>query len=262
MARLHFQYAAELPPDYGALLWDTFFTQRRRGVSLEAHFPWITRPTPGLGFATLSDAGSVLAGLTVKPCGQQAAAVGLVCVHPAHRGQGLSRQLLTQTLARLDDAGVVATTLWTGKPGVYEAHGFRSQDAGLLCDVRDLPSATGRARASSWPDSSPPAERGLPPYAHHALRLADDRADALVLLDPLGLALAEWQGQDDDIITLLRPVMPRHWRLHALQGDTLPQALAATGATLTRTAQHLQMWRPRPGQALPVVPQLRLLDRI
>lgn len=262
MARLHFEYTDALPRGYGALLWDTFFTQRGRGVSLETHFPWIHRPAAGQAFATLKEGSTVLAGLTVRPCGPQTAAVGLVCVDQAHRGQGLSRMLLTQALARIDETGVAATTLWTGKPRVYESHGFLERDSSLLCEVTTLPAGDGPTPAASWPAAGDPAGRGLPPYAHHALRLGHHKAQAVMLMDTLGIAVAEWQGSDEDVIALLRPVMPRRWRLHALLGDTLPQALRSAGASLTTTPQRLQMWRPRPGQALPDLPALRLLDRI
>ena len=264
MARPTFEYSAHLPPAYAALLWDTFFTQRGRGLSLTAHLPWMDTPAPGLAFATLSEGDTLLAGLTVRPCGDLTAAVGLVCVRADQRGKGLSRMLLEQALTCVDEGGFNATTLWTGKPRVYESQGFRALDESLLCDVRDLPPREAAVQARSWPDAQEVGskDRGLPPYALHGLRFCSDRAAALVVQDPLGVSVAEWQGSDDAVVALLRAVMPARWRLQALGSDTLPQALAANGATLNITPQALQMWRARPGQPLPPLPPLRLLDRI
>lgn len=264
MARLHFDFSSRLPSSYAALLWDTFFIQRGRGVSLKAHFPWIEVPAEGLAFATLSDGDTVLAGLTIRPCPRNTAAVGLVCVHPTHRGQGLSQLLLTQALTRVDESGVAATTLWTSKHHVYKAQGFRTQDDSLICEVQELRSAGSTALGCRWPDAQEASvpRRGLPPYGLHGLRFANDHASLVALVDPRGLAVAEWQGRDDDVVALLGTVMPARWRLHALQGDSLPQALTKAGATVIATPQSLQMWRPHPGHALPDLPPLRLLDRI
>lgn len=264
MARLRFDFSPSLPAAYAALLWDVFFVQRGRGLSLEEHFPWINQPEEGVRFATLSDGEALLAGLTVRPCGTQTAAIGLVCVRPSHRGQGLSTQLLEQTLREVDGMGIAATTLWTGKPAVYQSHGFAPRDDGLQCQVSQWSAGMACAPARRWPDTAEAAgrRRGLPAYAHHGLRVGTDGAELLLLVDPLGVSLAQWQGHDGDVIELLASVMPPRWRLNALQGDSLPQALADRGATLTVVPQQLQMWRPRPGTSWPELPRLRLLDRI
>lgn len=261
---LRFEFASQLPPAYAALLWDVFFVQRGRGLSLEEHFPWIVHPQGGASFATLSDGDALLAGLIVRPCSPMAAAVGLVCVHPAYRGQGLSTQLLQQTLVEVDRLGHAATTLWTGKPTVYERHGFVPRDDGVQYQVSDWQAGPASAPARRWPDAAESASqrRGLPAYAHHGLRVGTTRAELLLLQDPLGMALAEWQGEDADVIELLAAVMPRRWRLSALQGDTLPAVLAARGAAMAASPQQLQMWRLRPGVPSPELPRLRLLDRI
>lgn len=264
MACLHFDFVPHLPDAYAALLWDVFFVQRCRGLSLEEHFPWLRQAEEGLRFATLSDGGRVLAGLTVRRCNLETAAIGLVCVHPEHRGQGLSAQLLQQALRELDRLGLAATTLWTGKPGVYEAHGFALHDDSLQCQVNHWPASAATAPTRRWPDANEAGsrQRGLPAYAYHGLRVGSDAAELLMLLDPLGVAVAEWRGDDAAVVDLLATVMPARWRLHALQGDSLPQALTMRGATVTEAPQRLQMWRPRPGHALPDLPRLRLLDRI
>ena len=265
MARLRFEFSSHLPPAYASLLWDVFFVQRSRGLSLQAHFPWITRPDDDTRFATLSDGAQLLAGLTLRRCGDATVAIGLVCVHPEHRGQGLSTQLLEAALREADQRGYTATTLWTGKPAVYQAHGFVLRDEALQYQVNDWPAAAATpARAQRWPDTTEAAgrDRGLPAYAHHCLRVGTDRAELLMLLDPLGASLAEWRGEDADVIELLSAVMPARWRLNALQDDSLPEALAARGTPLTVSPQQLQMWRPGPGASWPELPRLRLLDRI
>lgn len=260
MSRAVFIFEARLQPRFAALAWDVFFAERSRGLNLGRHFPWLGRED-GLHYGYLTDGGELVAGLCTRripAAGLKAAAIGLVCVRADRRGEGLGRQLLDKSLGALDARGFDALTLWTGKPEVYRNQGFEIDDPSLLLHIDDWqPSPQIMAATTGWPDS-----RGLPPYALGGQRLHSEAAEALVLTDPRGCAVAEWQGDDDDVAELLAATMPARWRLHALPGDTLPARLARRGATIQTEAQRLQMWRWHPGQTKRTVPALRVLDRI
>lgn len=254
-----FEFGDTLPADYAALLWNVFFVQRERGLTLPDHFPALTGSGPGRWFATLRDGGQLCAGLTVlehrTPEGNTIARVGLVCVPASHRGRGHSQQLLQQALHTLDGRGVTTATLWTGKPGVYQTLGFCIEDTAIVCEVRALPAGPATAfEVHRWPDLC--SQRGLPAYAWYAQRLRSPRADALFVFDSIGAALAEWRGDDLAVVELLAACAPQHWRLHALDNDRLPAALADAGAVVRKQSQSLQMWRG------PLRAPLRLLDRI
>lgn len=59
-------------------------------------------------------------GRVVKACGWQSGAV-----RPEYRGLGLYHDLIGVTLNRVEERGFEATLLYTDKPGLYQAHGFR-----------------------------------------------------------------------------------------------------------------------------------------
>jgi GNAT superfamily N-acetyltransferase len=263
MSRTVFSFEATLEPRFAALAWDVFFAERGRGISLERHFPWLGNGT-GQHFAYLKEDDELVAGLCIREVAAaklMAATIGLVCVRADRRGQGLGRYLLDASLQVLDERGVEATTLWTGKPEVYQSQGFKLDDAGLLLHVDGWhPASRAKATVSDWPDSLD--NRGLPPYAVGGQRLRMDGAEAVVLTDHRGCAVAEWQGDEDAVIALLAATMPARWRLHSLVGDTLPTRLARRGATIQTEAMRLQMWRWHPGQKKRAVPPLRVLDRI
>ena len=254
-----FEFGNTLPTDYAALLWNVFFVQRERGLTLHDHFPALTGSRSRRWFATTRDGGQLCAGLTVlehsTPDGNRIARVGLVCVPANQRGRGFSQQLLRLALDALDGLGVTTATLWTGKPNLYQTLGFCIEDTASVCKVCALPAGPATAfEAHRWPDLC--SQRGLPAYAWYAQRLRNPRAEALFVFDSIGAALAEWQGDDLAVVELLAACAPQRWRLHALDGDRLPATLADAGAVVRTQSQSLQMWRG------PLRAPMRLLDRI
>ncbi|MBS0307063.1 MAG: GNAT family N-acetyltransferase [Proteobacteria bacterium] len=259
-----FSLGHQLDPRHAQLIWDVFFVERSRGLDLARHFPWLGRDQECL-YAGLRHDAHWLAGLCIRPiplAAVNAAAIGLVCVSAGHRGNGLARQLIGETVAALDERGLDALTLWTGKPGVYRRQGFESEDSGVLIHIEGLEPAAAALHPADepWPPAS--ESRGLPPYALSGRCIGHGRARAIVLCDPLGDAVAEWQGSDAAVGELLAAAMPRQWRLHSTVDDTLPEALRARGARLRSEPSRLQMWRWRAGRRRCAMPTLRLLDRI
>jgi GNAT superfamily N-acetyltransferase len=256
------------PAGYVALCWDVFFRSRGRGVSMQAHFPWLDVPGQAV-FATLESNGRVLAGCAMRFIEDDArrrrgATIGLVCVDENHRGLGHSSRVLERAIAHADALGLADLVLWTGKPGVYERHGFAVDDDGLFGTVTapgsPVSTALDAAR-SDWPGDG--ETRGLPPFAAGGSRWASALASAIVVNDGSGAILAQWQGPDDAVADLLAHAMPPTWRLNALAGDGLPATLAARGFTLQLQPSRLRMVRPAP--ALDATPRrygLRVLDRI
>lgn len=261
MTGLSFSLQAEPDARFAALVWDVFFQERGRGLSLAQHFPWLGKDADAL-YASLTEGHELVAGLVAKRiAGTTVAMVGLVCVRADRRGQGLGRQLLDQSLHALDERGFTAQTLWTGKPDVYRAQHFEVDDDGLLLTVDGWEPQVGTSLTTqSWPTSAD--LRGLPPYALSACVFQSADAQAIVLTDPRGSAVAQWLGADDAVAALLAACMPAHWRLHALVGDTLPAALRARGARIHTEHNALQMWRHSPGRPHSPHPVLRVLDRI
>lgn len=269
-----FAFNTGIPRAYGELVWQVFFASRQRGIDLGTHFPWmLPSEQPGRWVATLEEGGETIAGLVVKVLDgskQQHAAIGLVCVRPERQGQGWGRQLLSLSIAAAREAGISALTLWTGKPEVYAMHGFEIDDNGLFGWVHST-AGTARHRTSTcrqwpWPDDLEAGSRvrGLPAYAQLAVRVVSTResAELIVIQDVSGLALAEWQGDDEAVVELLTNTMPISWRLNALNADTLPAALTRAGAGLQLQPSRLQMWL-----SLTPTPRVkrstqRLLDRI
>lgn len=270
MSAVAFEFGTSLPAAYKDLLWEVFFAQRGRGISLAEHFPELTIEHSRLWCAFLHADGELLAGLVVKlqPISKSAhvGLIGLVCVQPAVRGRGLSTLLLQHTLDRLAAMGLAGVTLWTGKPGVYAKLGFKHDDPALFGTVSDLPRRAQALQMQPWPDRQERtgANRGLPPYAWYAQRIstAEGSASAIVIYDAAGAALAEWSGTDQAVADLLQSAMPSRWRFNALLGDQLPGVLASAGARVQLVPTLLQMWKHLNAVDHIERPRLRLLDRI
>jgi GNAT superfamily N-acetyltransferase len=259
-------------PEFLDLIWSTFFLEKRRGRSVSEHVPWLSNPrSVDAWIATVCDDQShPVAGLVVKRQSGLAdtALIGLVCVRTDLRGQGLSQTLLSGAIREAEVHGMTCLTLWTGKPTVYRKHGFDTRDQALFGVVRNLETVPVSNAAPTarmvWPDEEErhTKNRGLPAFAAQAYRLTDglDRAGAIVVVDANGPIVAEWVGDDVHVARLLQASLPATWRLNALQGDSLIEALKACGLNLDLCESQLQMWRG--GASQTGLPDLRLLDRI
>lgn len=256
------------PADFVSLCWRVFFELRARGVSMPAHFPWLT--APGQAFFVIDRSGQdVRAGCAVRFIAdrtgeRRAGAIGLVCVDPRHRGQGHATRVLERAVQHADRLGLVDLVLWTSHPGLYERHGFRPDDNALVGTVSAPARASGgwpEVTRSTWP--APGDERGLPPFASQGECWRSTAASAIVLQGADGAILAEWTGADDDVADLLARALPATCRMNALASDSLPSVLAARGWTVRLAPAQLRMIRTSDRRVrAPRVDNLRVLDRV
>jgi hypothetical protein len=184
-------------------------------------------------------------------------------VHPERRGRGHSRTALLASIRHAGWLGTDDLVLWTGKPDVYEASGFKLYDTALYGWASGL-SAPGRAGAVRAPWPTPGEQRGLPPFASKAYHWTTPFASAIVVHDASGPILAEWSGSDEEVVALLAQAMPERWRINVLFSDTLPATLRKTCAAVDLKPSNLQMvlnLRRRDDQSTDPY-RLRVLDRI
>jgi GNAT superfamily N-acetyltransferase len=256
----------EAPENFIALAWDTFFASRGRGISRAVNMPWLDDGRTY--FVTMRNDSEVYGGLAVRPVesnpGYLAALIGMVCVRPDQRGKGLSKMAVMAAIEEARRLGTDDLFLWTGKPQVYAGLGFILDDSaasGTVCGAV-TPRDTPPPMRTAWP--MPGAlSRGLPPYAKAGWHWSTPEASALVIEDPRGPILCEWSGHDVQVAELLAHAMPKEWRMHSLNGDTLPDELARRGWAVDLTPSRSQMslqLSQRHYTNSPV--RLRLLDRI
>lgn len=255
------------PAAYKDLVWQIFFASRNRGIALETHFPWLE--SEQAYFVTVTSAGEVVAGLAVKrvPCRSRryvAGVVGMVCVHPLHRGRGHSATLMQAAIGHARALGIDDLVLWTGKPGVYRKLGFEPGDSACFGTVAGAGPGLARQAdtlCAAWPDGA--QQRGLPPFATAAQRWSNARAAIIVMQVGAGAVLAEWEGSDSEVMNLIAQVMPGRWSINALEADTLPAMLRQRGMALDLAPSGLQMMLNLAARQGPADPyQLRILDRI
>ena len=236
-------------PRYLDLVWNEFFVSRGRGLALEAHFPWMLRPGPRVLYAELLEGDELVGGLVLRdssPCVPgigPVASVGLVCLREGHRGKGLSRILLAEAIGRGRRDGFAALTLWTGKPGVYEALGFRVADRSLFGWVDNPRGDAGRDPFAQGAAGAGPA-RPLPPFARELVVLAEGEAYCAVAGAGTGPIVVEHRGAAAAVTGILGRHLPRRWRLNASLGDPLLEALGRAGMSLELRPGNLQMWLP------------------
>lgn len=263
-----------VPPALQGLAWRVFFQSRGRGIALEHHFPWIHDTQRTVSVCARTEAG-LIGGLVIRPVpmadGGLCGLIGLVCVDESARGQGWSHRLLEAAIVQTQAQGWAALLLWTQTPAVYARHGFVCQGAELLVEVVRGPGAQAMPEWSvqGWPLAVLPSgdeARGLPAFAQSARRLAAPtirgEAHAIVLETAMGTAVAEWQGDAEDVARLLLTALPARWICNAIEGDRLLGALEQLGCTLVRRPSRNRYVRWLAPDRDRVLPEIRVLDRI
>jgi len=257
----HLQSARAAPAGARQLFWDVFFASRGRGVDLHTHCPWLADPA-ATHCISLTDDGQIVAALALRERSVvgvgRIGLIGLVCVHEAWRGRGLSRQLLDAAVSQARDDGLADLLLWTAKPEVYATLGFEADRQEQFIQV-DAPT-----RASTVPASSGPTPRGpgLPPFATAAWDWATGDASLTTLDGPAGATLADWSGDWDGVFRLIDDALPRHWSVNLPADAPLLRELTRRDY---RCAARPGAWQLRlhtgSGPAAPL-PPIPLLERV
>ncbi len=261
------------PEGYKALVWEVFFVAKERGTSLVRHLPWIRLLDPNCWYVIARLGDAVVGGLCVKKGKEETeeiASLGLVCVAPLHRGQGLSTRLLQRAIGEARILNCGALRLWTGKPSVYQGHGFRVADNAqygwIEKPVRHHVVESTAVTSEEWPDEANGSQVGLPPFASRGQLWRSATATLTTLNDEEGLSIAEWNGSSVAVVQLMEQVLPRRCRLNALVDDELPATLRERGWNCALKDSHLQMILPLSGeqspQQLAKLHTARLLHRI
>lgn len=246
------------PDAYQALVWDIFFASRARGIDLMTHFPWLTLPASDRWYVMAKEGDALLGGLCVQAAPQLAsriASVGLVCVHPAHRGRGISSELLNRALIEAKFRGLAALRLWTNKPDVYRKHGFVVADISLYGWIRQPTNRSAKVVPFSetilWQGKQEKSAIGLPPFARSGRKWQSDDASVIAIEDANGPIVAEWTGAAANVAALLEQVLPVTARLNAQLGDELIEILVERGWHCALEPAQLQMIAPLTNEKSP-----------
>lgn len=248
-----------LPERFRALAWQTFFASRRRGISLEAHFPWLA-DADGRTVAIVARVADAAAAMLVVRNGRlkvegtscAIAAIGLVCTDPTWRGRGLASTLIEAALAEGSTRADVAL-LWTRQAAFYERLGFRTADpmstgiARLATSSLSHSAVEGRFADSALATSAIFAgRRGVPPFIEQVRVFAT--GDDTVAIGEAAAGgppvLLGWEGDPDRILQLVAEVAPPAIRWNGTDCDALTAAAIRAGHTLDLAPVELAMWRP------------------
>lgn len=170
--------------------------------------------------------------------------IGLVCVRPQSRGNGIAGLLLDAAIARARADQFSDLTLWTNQPDIYASRGFKVADDWLYgwvdaraCVNSEIP--TDRAPALRWQENT---SLPLPPFATKLFVCSAAAAEVVLAKDGEGLIVVKYDGSPLDAASILVALQPRRWRLNARRNDPLLDELTAQGATLALAPSNLQMW--------------------
>lgn len=248
-----------------ALIWDTFFASRGRGISLAKHSPWLDQADAYLCLEARHD--EVLVGALVIKFHPGAwgriGMIGYVCVAPRHQGKGFGRQLVCTAIEVARRERLTALVLWTRNPAIYHRHGFARDGNQIFRKYAPLPKTEGlhAIQKATWPGHIDQF-RGLPPYALSGYRVRGDNASATVVETADGPSVAEWDGEPEAVLSLLMASLSGAWMLNAFSGDHLIHVLGRHGVAVVEEFPPSAMWLPLTDKSELAPPLVRLLDRI
>lgn len=233
-----------MPEEFRALAWDVFFASRGRGVSLDAHFPWLRGGGRNDRAWYLTEAGLPAAMLCVRRgiiADTPFHAIGLVCTAAAFKRRGHATRLLRMAL---DNAGDLPVLLWTGQHGFYTRLGFELIDPTVVATCT-LPSTgrTGVWQQSQWTASDRASScfgglRGLPTFVAAVERW--QHAGGALLLAPGDPPIVLDVGDGPDLASLGLPQIV----VNLPRRSPWLERMAEAGITTSVRETRIAMWRP------------------
>ncbi|WP_157877127.1 GNAT family N-acetyltransferase [Cupriavidus taiwanensis] len=275
MSEQSFQHSVHRGVPWAAqtLIWEVFFSSRGRGIDLQTHYPWINTEAGVTSVLISQDAGtgakSTAAALVIKEAtltnAETVGLVGMVCVHGAFRGQGLSHKLLSAATEVSKEKSYRSLILWTNKPHVYAGHGFAvdSHDRyGLVWKQQ----AAGGNRSFCHNLAGITVEdrsiQGVPAFAKSVLTFSNHTASITILPTMQGYTLAEWAGAWDPIFQIIEQILPERWNLNAPADSEIYGELIKRGYNSELHSSSQRMISNLSGKGLPDLPYIPLLNRI
>lgn len=245
----------ETPDAFRHLAWQVFFASRGRGVSLDAHFPWLR----GGGYddrSWLLEADKQPAAMLCTRRGTNSGvnfyAVGLVCTAPAFERRGFATCLLQAALEEIGSD--VPVLLWTSQHAFYERFGFTLADPSVVATCTFPTSA--RTAAAIWQRNDWCAEdrysscfggqRGLPTFVTELERWQSvwDPAASLVLRGGAMPIVLELAASEESVPALLSEIGVPLLMLNLPRPVPLIDRLRAAGVAIDARSTAIAMWRP------------------
>lgn len=245
----------ETPNAFRDLAWQVFFASRGRGVSLDAHFPWLR----GGGYddrSWLLEAEKQPAAMLCMRRGTKSGvnfyAVGLVCTAPAFERRGFATRLLQTALEEIGND--VPVLLWTSQHAFYERFGFTLIDPSVVatCTFPD----PARGAAATWQRNDWCAEnrhsicfggqRGLPTFVTELERWQSvwDPAASLVVRGGGTPIVLELAASEESVPALLSEIGVPLLMLNLPRPVPLLDRLRMAGVVIDVRNTAIAMWRP------------------
>jgi GNAT superfamily N-acetyltransferase len=226
------------------LAWDTFFVSRGRGISFDCHFPW-ARSGSNIWSVEAIDGGKVIGGLVVReetiPSRQSygiVGCIGLVCVHPDYRGQGIANKLFEMVIQSSLSRKYSALTLWTNQHHIYQSKGFTVYDQ----SVYGIVTFNNNNNNNGYELKKLTKSKGLPPFAISGNEYSTNEAEISVVCDESGGIVVDWYGNDVSVISLIKSIFSDSFRINSRTGCSILETLRRDTCDINISKSNLQMW--------------------
>jgi GNAT superfamily N-acetyltransferase len=246
----------DAPSAFIELAWRAFFAERGRGLSIQAHFPWLAGGGHEDRLWGIETAGQPMAMLVVRRGSldtaaglQEFHAIGLVCTAPEYQRQGLATRLMREIL---DSVGADAPVLlWSSQHAFYERLGFELIDPTIVVEweASSYNATAIPAMRSDWMSESLMSGmfgglRGVPSFVTGVDCFRDhERHAALVVGHGRRTIVLEAKGAVEHVTAMITAMDGERLVINLPREGKLLGALKQQGTIVRLRHTDIAMWR-------------------
>jgi GNAT superfamily N-acetyltransferase len=255
------------PLGFRKLIWQTFFTSKNRGTTLETHSPWLFKGEGFFAICALTETGDISGGAILKAldCDGESSCglLGYVCVQDKYRNLGIASQIVTEAISIAKQAGYTGITLWTQSPEVYSRHGFvynASEFLGRYIGTRKH--SPTRAPLDYEVISCDLSQTGMPAFASAIERYVTSTLKITIASTNRGPSVIEFNGSPSELFDFCNAVFSNGWWLNGYIDDPAVRWLSKNAdqpvETVASCRYDLELTGNSPNKSL----RIAILDRI
>ncbi|WP_193216245.1 GNAT family N-acetyltransferase [Buttiauxella massiliensis] len=201
----------QLSSEYKELCWKTFFTQKKRGIKFELHFPWFFNADAFFYTIEIHSGIKLIGGMTLKieiKNNIRTAIIGLVCIDEDYRGLGYFSLLMNKADELMQCENIQLAILWSGQHHLYKKHGYKLIDHNVLIYIRKKNIIINNAEKKIEIKHYTLNDKSLPPFAIYQERLEWDNSYIVYCASEKEFYVIDYECAINDMCSVMDKLSP------------------------------------------------------
>lgn len=221
--------------DVKKIIWNEFYQSRNRGIELRKHSPWMYTQSGEKTYCISATENNNAPDVKTIGCliikehsadkKHTIGMIGYVCTDIGWRGNGIGDALISKAIELAKQQKLSELVLWSQLEKFYTRHGFSHDNDDIFRHYNCPPpiNLNGSISKKPWPSSA--ETRGLPAFSKAANIFSSNKACVIILETDSYPIVAEWEGNDAEVIAIIATVVRGPWSINASVNDTVLKIL-------------------------------------